>query len=120
MRRCDDDQRCQSVRQHLFDGDANFGHASGASSLDKGHLAQRQRVGSDDASYVILGHGTSEAPTFGNLAAALSAPDTQLRLFGKPTVDGERRLGVGLALGATLDEARDKAKAVAEAVEVTL
>ncbi|MGB0590187.1 MAG: formate-dependent phosphoribosylglycinamide formyltransferase [Myxococcota bacterium] len=72
------------------------------------------------ASYVILGHGTSEAPTFGNLSAALSTPDTALRLFGKPTVDGERRLGVGLAIGATLDEAREKAKAVADAVEVTL
>jgi len=72
------------------------------------------------ASYVILGHGTSEAPTFGNLSEALSTPDTALRLFGKPTVDGERRLGVGLAIGATLDEARQKAKAVADAVEVTL
>jgi phosphoribosylglycinamide formyltransferase 2 len=72
------------------------------------------------ASYVILGHGTSEAPTFGNLTEALNTPDTALRLFGKPTVDGERRLGVGLAIGATLDEARAKAKAVADAVEVRL
>ncbi len=72
------------------------------------------------ASHVILGHGTSEAPTFGNLTAALSTPDTALRLFGKPTVDGERRLGVGLAIGGNLDEAREKAKAVAAAVEVTL
>ena len=72
------------------------------------------------ASYVILGHGTSEAPTFSNLGAALEVPDTALRLFGKPTLDGERRLGVGLALGATLEVARHKAKAVADAVEVTL
>ena len=72
------------------------------------------------ASYVILGHGTSEAPTFSNLGAALEVPDTALRLFGKPTLDGERRLGVGLALGATLEVARQKAKAVADAVEVTL
>lgn len=72
------------------------------------------------ASYVILGHGTSEAPTFSNLAQALKTPDTALRLFGKPTLDGERRLGVGLALGATLDEAREKAKSVAAAVEVSL
>jgi phosphoribosylglycinamide formyltransferase 2 len=72
------------------------------------------------ASYVILGDGTSEAPTFGNLTAALSTPDTALRLFGKPTLDGERRLGVGLAIGATLDEARMKAKAVADAVKITL
>ncbi len=72
------------------------------------------------ASYVILGHGSSEAPTFGNLGEALSTPDTALRLFAKPILEGERRLGVGLAIGATLDMARRKAKAVAEAVEVTL
>jgi len=72
------------------------------------------------ASYVILGHGESESPTFGNLGAALQAPDTALRLFGKPQVHGERRLGVGLAMGATLEEARSKAKAVADTVEVNL
>ena len=37
---------------------------------------------------------------------ALTAPDTQLRLFGKPEVRGHRRLGVALARGETLEEAR--------------
>jgi phosphoribosylglycinamide formyltransferase 2 len=78
------------------------------------------RTNGPAASYVILGHGESEAPTFGNLSAALSEPNTALRLFGKPEVHGERRLGVGLALGANIDEARATAKSVADAVEVTL
>ena len=72
------------------------------------------------ASSVILGHGESEAPSFSNLGEALSQPDTALRLFGKPEVHGERRLGVGLALGATTDDARERSKAVADAVKVSL
>ena len=72
------------------------------------------------ASPVVMGHGESEAPTFGNLGEALSAPDTALRLFGKPEVHGERRLGVGLALAESVEEARAKANAVAGAVRVTL
>ena len=72
------------------------------------------------ASSVILGHGESEAPSFSNLGEALSQPDTALRLFGKPEVHGERRLGVGLALGSTTDDARERSKAVADAVKVSL
>ena len=47
-------------------------------------------------------------------------PDTQLRLFGKPEVRGERRMGVGLALGNDVDNARAKAFSVAQAVSVEL
>ena len=72
------------------------------------------------ASYVILGHGKSKAPKFSNLAAAMDVPDTQLRLFGKPEVNGERRLGVALARADTIAEARAKAKKVASAVQVHL
>ena len=72
------------------------------------------------ASSVILGHGESEAPSFSNLGEALSQPDTALRLFGKPEVHGERRLGVGLALGSTTDDARERSKTVADAVKVSL
>jgi phosphoribosylglycinamide formyltransferase 2 len=57
---------------------------------------------------------------YGNLAAALSAADTDLKLFGKPEVRGSRRLGVGLALGASVEEAREKARAVVAAIEVKL
>ncbi|MFB1486008.1 MULTISPECIES: hypothetical protein [unclassified Thiocapsa] len=43
-----------------------------------------------------------------------------MRLFGKPEVDGKRRVGVALARGETLDEAREKARRVVEAVEIEL
>ena len=72
------------------------------------------------ASYVILGEGNSDAPSFENVAAALETPDTALRLFGKAEVRGERRLGVGLALGEDLDNARTKARVVAQTVSVKL
>jgi len=72
------------------------------------------------ASYVVLGEGESDAPRFEVDPAGLNVPDTALRLFGKPEVRGHRRLGVGLARGASLEEARAKAKAVADSVTVFL
>lgn len=71
------------------------------------------------ASAVILVEGESTCMTYGNLQQALSEPDTQLRLFGKPEVKGSRRLGVGLALADDLDAAVAKALRVASAVKVT-
>lgn len=72
------------------------------------------------ASAVILVEGNSEQARFGNLAAALAEPDTQLRLFGKPEVKGERRMGVALALENSIDAAIEKAKRSAAAVTVEL
>jgi phosphoribosylglycinamide formyltransferase 2 len=61
------------------------------------------------ASAVILVEGESSAVRFEGLAEALAEPDTQLRLFGKPEVRGERRMGVALALGDDVDAARQRA-----------
>ena len=72
------------------------------------------------ASHVIMGQGSSQSPSFGNLESALEDDDTDLRLFGKPEVKGERRLGVCLSLGASIDEAREKAEKAANSVEVRL
>ncbi|MCH1458756.1 MAG: formate-dependent phosphoribosylglycinamide formyltransferase [Luminiphilus sp.] len=72
------------------------------------------------ASSVILVEGESKETRFGNLASALAAPDTSVKLFGKPEVAGKRRMGVGLARGATVDEARAKACAVSKSVDITL
>jgi phosphoribosylglycinamide formyltransferase 2 len=72
------------------------------------------------ASAVILVEGDSEQASFGNLGAALAEPDTQLRLFGKPEVKGERRMGVALALENSIDAAIEKAKRAAAAVSVEL
>ena len=62
------------------------------------------------ASHVIMGKGDSMSPSFVNVDSALKEEDTDLRLFGKPEVKGERRLGVCLALGDSIEEARDKAE----------
>lgn len=78
------------------------------------------RLHGPSASHVVLGEGHSTAPRFQVSPAALSEPDTALRLFGKPEVNGQRRLGVGLARGADIEQARKKAEAVAAAVQVVL
>lgn len=72
------------------------------------------------ASAVIIAKGHSTALQFGGLEKALSVPDTQIRLFGKPEVAGERRVGVALALGNTVEQARETAKAAAASVHITL
>ena len=51
---------------------------------------------------------------FENVDRALMEPDTAIRLFGKPEVRGHRRMGVSLALGSTIDEARAKARRMTE------
>ncbi|PCI45527.1 MAG: phosphoribosylglycinamide formyltransferase 2 [Moraxellaceae bacterium] len=68
------------------------------------------------ASSVILAEGQSQSVRFSNLEQALTKSDTQLRLFGKPEVNGKRRMGVGLALGDSLEEARSKAEFVSDTV----
>lgn len=78
------------------------------------------RQNGPSASCALLVKGDSAAMSFGNIAAALAAPDTDLKLFGKPEVRGARRLGVALALGKDVDEARAKARDVVEKIKVTL
>ena len=68
------------------------------------------------ASCAVLLDGESSCVSFGGLEAALAEPDTALRLFGKPEVRGRRRMGVTLALGTDVDEARAKARTAAAAV----
>jgi phosphoribosylglycinamide formyltransferase 2 len=72
------------------------------------------------ASVALLAEGRSRDLRFGGLDRALAEPDTALRLFGKPEVDGKRRVGVALARAETLEEAREKARRVAEAVQIEL
>lgn len=68
------------------------------------------------ASSVILVQGNSTQTRFSGLERALAEPDTSLKLFGKPEVAGKRRMGVALARGSTIEEARDKANQAAAAV----
>ena len=50
--------------------------------------------------------------------AALKESDTQIRLFGKPEINGTRRLGVAVARGETLEEAKARAMRAAKAVKI--
>ena len=72
------------------------------------------------ASAVILAEGHSKSLSFSGLEQAMAQPDTQLRLFGKPDVEGERRVGVALALGESIESARNKALGSAGAVDIHL
>ncbi len=72
------------------------------------------------ASSVILVEGESENVSFGNLDQALLTPDTQLRLFGKPEVHGQRRMGVALARADSIQDAREKANEVVSKVNISL
>ena len=72
------------------------------------------------ASAVILAEGHSKSLSFSGLEQAMAQPDTQLRLFGKPDVEGERRVGVALALGESIESARKKALGSAGAVDIHL
>jgi phosphoribosylglycinamide formyltransferase 2 len=72
------------------------------------------------ASAVLLVEGQSTSIHYGDLDRALEAPDTQIRLFGKPRVFGKRRMGVAIARGESIAEAREKARAGSAAISVSL
>jgi phosphoribosylglycinamide formyltransferase 2 len=68
------------------------------------------------ASAVIYGGLDEAGIAFEGVAAALAVPDSDLRLFGKPESFVKRRMGVALATGESIDEARSRAKQSASAV----
>lgn len=72
------------------------------------------------ASAVLLVAGDSADMQYGNLHEALAEADTDLRLFGKPEVRGERRLGVALARAEDVRQAVDKALRVVDKINVSL
>lgn len=72
------------------------------------------------ASHAILAEGHSNHVRYNNIDKALAEPGTQLRLFGKPEVAGHRRMGVALAAAGNIEEARAKARRVAEAIGIEL
>lgn len=72
------------------------------------------------ASAVILPEGESSEVSYTHLEKALAEPDVQLRLFGKPELKGKRRMGVVLAKGDSIAEAKIRAVESAAAVKVIL
>ena len=76
------------------------------------------RQNGPSASAVILPEGSSTEVSYTGLEEALAQPGTQLRLFGKPELQGRRRMGVALALGSSLEDAREKARTAASSIKV--
>ncbi|OJI26165.1 Phosphoribosylglycinamide formyltransferase 2 [Vibrio vulnificus] len=70
------------------------------------------------ASAVILGNGQSENIRFDGMSDALEQPQTQLRLFGKPDINGRRRLGVVLTRRSSTEKAVDAAIESAKKIKV--
>jgi phosphoribosylglycinamide formyltransferase 2 len=72
------------------------------------------------ASSVVLVNGDSDHVRFDHLELALQQPDTQLRLFGKPQVKGQRRMGVILARGDSVEKAKQKAINASDVITTTM
>ena len=71
------------------------------------------------ASHVIKLEGISDSVTFSGFEG-LKEIGTQVRLFGKPGVNGARRMGVAIAIDNSLDHAKEKAERVALSVKSEL
>ena len=69
------------------------------------------------ASAVVYGGVDAQAIAYEGVNQALTIPESELRLFGKPESFKKRRMGVALARGSDTDEARARAKAAAQAVK---
>ena len=69
------------------------------------------------ASAVIYGGMEAAGIAFDGVAQALAVPRSDLRLFGKPESFVKRRMGVAVANGASIDEARERAKLAASRVK---
>ena len=84
---------------------------------DEGGVIRTRGGGSASCAVLAEGHGV---PVFSGVDLALARPDTQVRLFGKPRVEGKRRVAVALALGEDVEQARDSARRAAAALQVEL
>jgi phosphoribosylglycinamide formyltransferase 2 len=71
------------------------------------------------ASAVIYGGVEAKGIRYEGIAEALAVPGTDIRLFGKPESFMRRRMGVALAEGRDIEEARGRAKSAAGKVRPT-
>ncbi|KKW19767.1 MAG: Phosphoribosylglycinamide formyltransferase 2 [Parcubacteria group bacterium GW2011_GWA2_51_10] len=70
------------------------------------------------ASVALLADIKTDNPTYTGVEKALKAPGTWVRIFGKPLSPGHRRMGVALAIGKTVAEARKKAMRTAKEIRI--
>jgi phosphoribosylglycinamide formyltransferase 2 len=71
---------------------------------------------SPGASAVIYGGIDATGIAFEGIDEALAVPDSDLRLFGKPESFTRRRMGVAVASGEDIEQARERAKLAASKV----
>ncbi|WP_422690431.1 formate-dependent phosphoribosylglycinamide formyltransferase [Candidatus Methylopumilus universalis] len=72
------------------------------------------------ASAVIYGNYDADGILFENIDKALTVPESDLRLFGKPTSFKRRRMGVALASADNVDEARSRAQKVSSLIKTSI
>lgn len=69
------------------------------------------------ASVAVLAEGTG-VPVISGVDVSLAVPESDLRIFGKPRVEGRRRIAVAVASGGTVGQARERAREAAAALTV--
>ena len=72
------------------------------------------------ASAVIYGNHDADGIHFEKIDKALTVPESDLRLFGKPTSFKRRRMGVALASADNVSEARVRAQKVASIIKTSV
>ncbi|MDQ0111464.1 formate-dependent phosphoribosylglycinamide formyltransferase [Paenibacillus harenae] len=74
------------------------------------------RLLSPGASYTLKADRDSSSFRIGGLDEALSVPNTQVRVFGKPETKVGRRMAVALSSAADVEQARQQARQAAESL----
>ncbi|WEV66787.1 formate-dependent phosphoribosylglycinamide formyltransferase [Bifidobacterium sp. ESL0769] len=87
--------------------------------VTKESVALSLKNGEVAASHAVVVTGTGQV-TFTNVPEALSQPNTDLRIFGKPTVNGHRRMAVALATGTNETNAREKAAKISNDLHIAI
>ena len=72
------------------------------------------------ASKAIVVEGYSHEVKFDNLGKVLAAPNTAMRIFGKPETGGHRRMGVLLARDENVEKAVDRVMQMRKDIEIKL
>lgn len=72
------------------------------------------------ASRAVVVEGDTKEVEFENLDKVLEEPGVQMRIFGKPEIQGHRRMAVILATADSVDEARAKAERAYEKLQVSV
>jgi len=72
------------------------------------------------ASCAVIGEGAGRLLSYAGVTEALAESQVDIRVFGKPEVNGKRRLAVALARGVDIEEARRKARAAAAHLRISI